>query len=838
MPKLSLIHNLFIIAMYDKVKVFYTEKYFNKESILMRNTLRILFAVVLALSMCVAGFALTLDTAETATETSVIPADAALAAVHAPGLNALTGTADVVTFDEANAADYFATFSANNYDSNEIADLPDLLDPDGKGGNAAKFFHAAFETVNDQIWHTINQSTAIGDGTRKYLFRYDMAYVAGEGTTEEGALLTNRWAALQNIYSGSSPHASVSTSVNAWYKQNLSIVPKNDYRFSFRHRVGTSIGKDENGKDNSDIGACTVDLATYFDNIGFYPYYYATYMVDGTEVLKEQFLLDGDGKIMTVYVPKADNYPENTFDENGNSVECIGWSTYENATEPMTSVTLANEDLVLYPVWAQLGIIDSDVEWIKGAKDAESQVYATATVSATEGYTIDKWEVDVGNTKATYEILDDSVVITAAGYPGEVTVTATAGDITATKVIRIVGRDSGNYIIGVDIISGTEDGWSFDNTSAENNLIGSLSNTSYATEENGNTFVEYKWLRASSATDSQFYCGYSLAGYPSAAKIGDRPLQFKIDVKGKRNNLWFINFGTLSLTSHTSNSEVWKTISYKLTAKSNDSHIYIQAGLVQGTSYCIDNISLTPYYKVTYYDFNADVVAEEWVLPEDGVLVPDHTKVEGATGFATEFGGEAVPAIALAIEDISLFAVKEEVINFVGGSAFAKVDVTTGSYTIPSAEELNIDVENFRLWKDSEGNYYYVGDVVEDVTTLSGKTLTALCFTAPLADPAKGTLIYFFDYEGVTNHRTHTYLNAEYATGTASRWDGNTNNDGTRQLDADGNAVCSVTSASGTQLFGYGINYNAATVGGKSTVEFDFKYISLLKKSAHFLRER
>ena len=34
----------------------------------MKNTLRILFAVVLALSMCVAGFALTLDTAETATE--------------------------------------------------------------------------------------------------------------------------------------------------------------------------------------------------------------------------------------------------------------------------------------------------------------------------------------------------------------------------------------------------------------------------------------------------------------------------------------------------------------------------------------------------------------------------------------------------------------------------------------------------------------------------------------------------------------------------------------------------------------------------------------------------
>ncbi len=237
----------------------------------MRNTLRILFAVVLAFTMCVAGFALTLDTAETATETSVIPADAALAAVHAPGLNALTGTADVVTFDEANAADYFATFTADNYDSKEIAELPEVLDPNGTGGNAAMFYHAAYETVSSEVWHTINQSTAIGDGTRKYLIRYDMSYVAGEGTTEEGALVTNRWAALQNIYSGSSPHAHVSTSVNTWYKQNLTVVPKNDYRFSFRHRVGTSAGT------SSDTGACTVDIATYFDNIGFYPYYYATY---------------------------------------------------------------------------------------------------------------------------------------------------------------------------------------------------------------------------------------------------------------------------------------------------------------------------------------------------------------------------------------------------------------------------------------------------------------------------------------------------------------------------------------------------------------------------------
>ena len=797
----------------------------------MRNTLRILFAVVLAFTMCVAGFALTLDTAESATETSVIPADAALAAVHAPGLNALTGTADVVTFDEENAADYFATFTADNYDSKEIAALPAVLDPNGTGGNAAKFYHAAFEEVNSEIWHTINQSTAIGDGTRKYLFRYDMSHVAGEGTAEETALVTNRWAALQHIYnSTASPHASVSTAVNAWYKQNISLVPKNDYKFSFRHRVGTSAGT------SSDTGACTVAIATYFDNIGFYPYYYATYMVDGEELSKEQFLLDGDGKIMTAYATKNDNYPANTVDENGNSVECIGWSIYENATEPMTTVTLANQDLVLYPVWAQIGIIDSTTDWIKGAKDAESGMYDSVYVEATEGVTVDKWTVDVGNTKATYEIGENNVFIQAAGYPGEVTVTATAGDITAVKVIRVVGRDAGNYIIGVDIISGTENGWSFDNTDDENAIVGALGrSSSYGVEANGNKYMNFAWT-VGRDDSKQDYPQYVLNGYPGSAVIGSRPLQFKADVLGNRGNFWILNFNTLAINSGFGNASAWTTSKFKITAAGTGTTFNFQVGLSQTqASYKIDNISVTPYYKVTYYDFGSNVVAEEWVLPEDGVFVPDLSKVEGATGFATELGGEAVPAITLANEDIHLFAVTEKVINFVGGGEFAKVDVTIGSYTIPSAEDLDMDVENFRLWKDSEGNYYYVGDVVEDVTTLSGKTFTAQCFEAPLEDATKGKLIFFFDYEGVTDKNHATYLDKSYSTGTASRWDGNAL--GTRQVEADGNAVCYVKGGS-YQLFGYGINYNEKTVGGKATVEFDFKYITVenYKTGSRFMR--
>ena len=67
----------------------------------MKKTLAILFAVVLAVCMCVPSFALTLDTAESATEVNVIPEDASLQAeTIVPGLNVINGEAAIETFDD------------------------------------------------------------------------------------------------------------------------------------------------------------------------------------------------------------------------------------------------------------------------------------------------------------------------------------------------------------------------------------------------------------------------------------------------------------------------------------------------------------------------------------------------------------------------------------------------------------------------------------------------------------------------------------------------------------------------------------------------------------------
>ena len=67
----------------------------------MKKTLVTLFTAVLAVLMCVSSFALTLDTAEAAAESTLVPADAALAAeTIVPGLNVINGKAAIETFDD------------------------------------------------------------------------------------------------------------------------------------------------------------------------------------------------------------------------------------------------------------------------------------------------------------------------------------------------------------------------------------------------------------------------------------------------------------------------------------------------------------------------------------------------------------------------------------------------------------------------------------------------------------------------------------------------------------------------------------------------------------------
>ncbi|MBQ8759747.1 MAG: hypothetical protein IJZ20_08660, partial [Clostridia bacterium] len=83
-------------------------------------------------------------------------------------------------------------------------------------------------------------------------------------------------------------------------------------------------------------------VEAYLDNYLFVPFYKITY----TGIGDEYFLYDENGNIATSYdVDSA----KTLISDSGR--EFLGWSTEENASVAITEVTLANEDVVLYPVW-------------------------------------------------------------------------------------------------------------------------------------------------------------------------------------------------------------------------------------------------------------------------------------------------------------------------------------------------------------------------------------------------------------------------------------------------------------------------------------------------------
>ena len=89
----------------------------------------------------------------------------------------------------------------------------------------------------------------------------------------------------------------------------------------------------------------------YYDDLAFVPYYKITYNEANTvdQVLFADESVKDLTKLATSYTVRTDNYPADKV-INGVYSKCIGWSTTEGATEPMTEVALANADIKLYPV--------------------------------------------------------------------------------------------------------------------------------------------------------------------------------------------------------------------------------------------------------------------------------------------------------------------------------------------------------------------------------------------------------------------------------------------------------------------------------------------------------
>ena len=311
----------------------------------MKKTLAILFAVVMAMCMCVPSMALTLDTAESATEATVIPEDASLQAeTIVPGLNVINGEAAIETFDDLTEIPSTITWSGwtamglsadNAVTGNAI-----------KATSGAQYPHLYFDMVAET-------------GRKFYVHAASMLVQNGSAATGGGGAI---WWFMQDGATSNHVFTTVGGySAGKWSVYDNTVTSKTAADISFQMQTYK-----------------TDDV--YYDDLAFVPYYKITYA--GTTETVEYVLFADESvkdlsKLMTTYTIKTDNLPADQV-VNGVYSKCIGWSTTEGATEPMTEVALANADIKLYPVWAEGDFVTTEGTYMLGKKGT------TFTITAAE----------------------------------------------------------------------------------------------------------------------------------------------------------------------------------------------------------------------------------------------------------------------------------------------------------------------------------------------------------------------------------------------------------------------------------------------------------------------
>ena len=710
----------------------------------MKKTMALVLAVVMLLTMSVPTLAFELDSVETAVEfaeplaeeegvQSQDDVDLAAKETVAPGINIVTGTKELAAFDNASEAE---NFTFENMTGKQIIKNPENLVAGGEDIGAGHGSVLQFTRGKvDFHWSNIIYDYQL-DGTRKYYFTWD-TFVNMNGIQE-------LWAAVTYIGNGGSYHQGVESKFNSWVNNYFSYTPVDNYRFYYRFRANTKTG--ENNK-------CDADLNVYIDNFGIYPYYKITYMMPDGSTAIEDYLLDEKGDLAETYIVKTDNLP-GTVISDGKVMTPKGWSTTSGSEETMSEVPLENKDIVLYPVYETKTYLSSPSNYMK----ADESITLTATEAVT-------WEVDVGYSNATYTSDSTTLTITAAGYNGAVEVSATLADnpeITVRKTINIIG--SKKNAPGLNLLTGTEDAFTFENLSAaEHRYVFNECEPSSNLNKSGTNFSD----SVVKIFGGEFP-GLRTREFESIST--ERPLAIWYDYYGTFDNHWimingsgaediFKNMGGGEGAGYTS-SGVWKKAFYAGKSESTNKYdnvksLRIQAGVnpdnPQHALY-VDNIVIMPFYKVTYMGFDGSVAATDYILLNEAgeimtSFIPDTSKVDGATGFSLTKGGERVLTVSLEKEDITLYPVTSEEVVFVSSSDAKAKAVDRGSnFVIPTAEELGLgNAENLIVWLDTNDKKYYPGDVipVAELDSIIGKTLEAYCQDASV--PAMG-----YAFEGTT----------------------------------------------------------------------------------------
>ncbi len=579
----------------------------------------------------------------------------------APGLNMLTGTRAKATLEDGDRQ-YIAANNPNFTNTPITLTENDIKD-----------------TVTGNTSNTVLKATGT---TQSGTFLNGAGNVVKKGNyiswlipvqTEAGRKYTVTWDAHTNdAYKGMMGWLLNVTKTNG----NVSLNGNNLYssatgnkwvteKYSFEAKAANGISLQYKLEDEGD-SAKVVNYDLYFDNIAVYPNYKVTYhYTDGTT---ESIWTLNEDDAEDIYTPdKFDT------DATAESSAFLGWSTEKNAKTAMTTVELKNEDIDLYPVWADL----FDTYYINASKTKTYTLTVPFTSASIVSSTAD-------GTTLSYDAAAKTITIKGGNYAGEILVKITLADSSvAYKNVYLSGGAS--WKPGLNIITGTTEGFFVGNkTTAEvktaiNYDKWHIDTNPITNGVNANTYV----LRA----EAKWEYIYPAQNYNPLIER-ERPYVFSYDVLSSDTLYTMINHAGVGVYASNKGKSVDKWMHEALTINLSKDKVQNQKDLEthakDGTYYIatggtggefdaygtagkrylyMDNFSVMPYYKATYVKLDGSTESDYFLFDASGKIMTTYTpnaETLGTSRYSLTVGGAPIAAttpVKLNNADITLYAV-------------------------------------------------------------------------------------------------------------------------------------------------------------------------------------
>ncbi len=340
-----------------------------------------------------------------------------------PGLNMVGQTADAWDFETTEDRDMGHKDFFTSPITYEVAENPAKDDVNSSDSVVKQYRSGAGDSYPGLVF---TLSTSLEKERPIYTsFKYYKNYTPTEAG-EEGVISENLWIMVNGATYIVKPIGGFAA--DAGWKQFSGLL---DFRNAYNAGNTSELF---NGSINSILIEGSVKgndgtTAMYYDDIVYIPSYKITYMPnDGTDepVATKYALLDADGNILTSYTPDASVVPDAKY-----KYTFLGWATEPDATEPVESVALNNEDIVLYALWEEDESLPDEAELKWDFETEESQTWSKSRYNTTY--------------KNGMMILDSSAVQASNNYINHAAVSGDAvTDTAALRYLVINARSLGD----------------------------------------------------------------------------------------------------------------------------------------------------------------------------------------------------------------------------------------------------------------------------------------------------------------------------------------------------------------------------------------------------------